>query len=262
MTQDKPAAAKAGENQGENRGEDARPFDALAESRRLLRSVRAGALSTLDGEGWPFGSLVNVATAPDGAPILLLSRLAAHTGHLEADPRAAILLAETGKGDPLAHPRLTVSGRLARDPDSLLRERFLRRHPKAALYAGFGDFSFWRMEVAQAHINGGFARAGRVAGRDLMLDLAGTEGLVAAEGSAVEHMNADHTDALAIYARHGARAADGPWRASGFDPEGMDLAAGERTARIVFPERIADAGALRRCLVAMAAAARTESAAP
>jgi putative heme iron utilization protein len=59
------------------------------------------------------------------------------------DPRASILLAESGKGDPLAHPRLTVIGRLERCPDPRVRERFLARHPKARLYADFVDFSFF-----------------------------------------------------------------------------------------------------------------------
>ena len=237
-------------------GKAAAPFDALAESRRILRSVRAGSLATIAAGGKPFPSLVTVATAADGAPILLLSQLAAHTRHVEADPRVAILLAETGKGDPLAHPRLTVSGTLTRDADPFLRERFLRRHPKAALYADFGDFSFWRMAVDEAHINGGFARAGQVTGSDLLLDLSDAEALLAAEGGAVAHMNADHADALSLYARHLARESEGAWRVTGFDPEGMDLMAGERTARILFPQRITDAGALRHCLVKLVTQAR------
>ena len=250
MTQDKLEAEKAVDRH------TLLAFDPLVESRRLLRSVRAGSLATMDASGHPFASLVNVATAADGAPILLLSQLAGHTKHLEADPRCAILLAEAGKGDPLAHPRLTVVGTLARDGDPVLRERFLRRHPKSALYADFGDFSFWRMDVARAHINGGFARAGQVDGAALLLDLAGAQALLEAEGSACDHMNADHRDALSLYARHFAREDDGPWRTTGFDPEGMDLIAGERTARIVFPQRIVDAGGLRRCLVALATEAR------
>ena len=58
---------------------------------------------------------------------------------------ASILLAAVGKGDPLAHPRLTVLGALVRSADARLRRRFLARHPKSALYVGFRDFSFWRI---------------------------------------------------------------------------------------------------------------------
>ena len=165
MTGNKPDAAPP-------QGTRDAPFDVLAESRRLQRSVRAGALATNDREGRPFASLVNVATGLDGSPILLLSRLAMHTNHLEADPHCAILLAETGKGDPLAHPRLTIVGTAARDSDPALRERFLSRHPKSALYADFGDFSFWRVTVEWAHLNGGFGKAGQVAGADLLSPVA------------------------------------------------------------------------------------------
>src|SRR3712207_5517068 len=111
-------------------------FDGLPLAKDLLRRIRAGALATLDREaGFPFASLVTVATDPDGAPLLLMSRLSGHTRNLEADPRASILLAESPKGDPLAHPRLTVIGQLERCPEPRVRERFLARHLKARLYA-------------------------------------------------------------------------------------------------------------------------------
>src|SRR6201996_6064534 len=143
----------------------AQDFDPKLVAKQLLRATRAGALATIDrNTGHPFASLVNVATDTDGSPLILVSRLSTHTANIEVDGRASILLAQTGKGDPLAHPRLTVLGRLAqvaRDgtDDARVRRRFLARHPKSELYAGFGDFSFWRMEIASAHLNGGFARA-------------------------------------------------------------------------------------------------------
>src|SRR5262245_16443844 len=94
--------------------EGARPpadFDPLTTARTLLRATRAGTLATLDrNTGHPFASLVNVATDADGSPLILVSRLSTHTANLEADGRTSIMLAETGKGDPLAHPRLTVLG--------------------------------------------------------------------------------------------------------------------------------------------------------
>src|ERR1700674_273971 len=105
-------------------------FDPKAVAKDLLRSTRAGALATIDrNTGHPFASLVNVATDADGSPLILVSRLSTHTANIETDGRASILLAQTGKGDPLAHPRLTVLGRLAqiaRDgpDDARVRRRF------------------------------------------------------------------------------------------------------------------------------------------
>src|SRR5580658_10305912 len=177
-------------------------FDPKAVAKTLLRATRAGALATIDrNTGHPFASLVNVATDIDGAPLILVSRLSTHTANLEVDGRASLLLAASGKGDPLAHPRLTLLGsfkQLGRDDAQAprVRRRFLARHPKSELYAGFGDFSFWRLEVVSAHLNGGFARAADLEASDVITELAGAEEMVTLEESAVEHMNADHAEAV------------------------------------------------------------------
>ena len=89
-------------------------FDPKTEAKGLLRATRAGSLATLDrNTGHPFASLVNVATDVDGSPLILVSRLSTHTANLEVDGRASLLLASTGKGDPLAHARLTLLGTFA-----------------------------------------------------------------------------------------------------------------------------------------------------
>ena len=237
-------------------------FDPQALAKSLLRATRAGTLGTLDrNTGHPFASLVNVATDVDGSPVILTSRLSTHTANLEADGRASVLLAATGKGDPLAHPRLTVLGVFARvERDSAeegrVRRRFLARHPKSELYAGFGDFSFWRMTVAAAHLNGGFARAADLKAAEVLTDVAGADELIAAEEGAIEHMNADHAEATRLYATKLLGEDDGAWRICGLDPEGADLTAGDRTARLAFPQRITSAGALRQMLVDLAKQAR------
>ena len=235
---------------------EAAPFDAIGLSRMLLRSIRSGALATLDPEGTPFASLVTIATDADGTPLMLLSRLSAHTHHLLADPRCSLLFSQGGKGDPLAHPRLTVVGRAAQTEDARARERFLARHPKAKLYADFPDFGFFALDPAAGHLNGGFAKAATLTRDQLLLDLTDAATVVAGERGAVEHMNADHADALALYAAESGAEAGLPWRLTGLDPEGMDLMAGDRTARVVYPERVTDMGTLRKSLVAMAARAR------
>ena len=235
-------------------------FDPLAESKRLLRSIRAGALGTLNGSGDPFSTLVTVATDHDGAPLILVSQLSAHTRHLDADPRCSLLLAETGPGDPLTHPRLTLTGRAEKvvEPGArtAVRARFLARHPRAELYADFADFSFWRMAMEQVHLNGGFARAARFPAARLATPLDGAATLVAAEAGALAHMNADHADALALYAQVLAGQPAGTWIATGLDPDGMDLACGDRTARLAFPEPVTTPGDLRKVLATLAEQAR------
>lgn len=237
-------------------------FDPLAESKRLLRSIRAGALGTLNGSGDPFSSLVTVATDHDGSPLILVSQLSAHTRHLDGDPRCSLLLAETGSGDPLTHPRLTLTGKALKvtEPGArkMVRARFLARHPRAELYADFADFSFWRIALEQVHLNGGFARAARFPAARLMTQLEGAGTLVAAEAGALAHMNADHADALALYAQALAGQPAGAWIATGLDPDGMDLACGDLNARLPFPEPITTPGDLRKVLVALAERARSK----
>jgi putative heme iron utilization protein len=237
-------------------------FDPKAVAKRLLRAMRAGALATIDrNTGHPFASLVNVATDSDGAPVILISRLSTHTANLEADGRASLLLAPGGKGDPLAHPRLTLIGgfvRVARDDPSepRLRRRFLARHPKSELYAGFGDFAFWRLAVVSAHLNGGFARAADLKGADVLTNIGGAENLLEAEASAVEHMNQEHAEAVRLYATKLLGADDGAWRLTGLDPEGLDLAKGDATLRLRFSAPVTTAEQLRKAVVELAAKAR------
>jgi len=239
-------------------------FDARAMAKALLRTTRAGTLATIDrNTGHPFASLVNVATDVDGSPLILVSRLSTHTANLENDGRASLLFASVGRGDPLAYPRLTVLGTFTpvarQDPrDSRLRRRFLARHPKSELYAGFADFSFWRLEIVSAHLNGGFGRAADLKASDVVTDLADAQNLVEAEASAITHMNNDHAEAVRLYATKLLGAEDGAWRLTGLDPEGLDLALGDAALRLPFPERVSTAEHLRRVVVDLAQAARAK----
>jgi putative heme iron utilization protein len=241
-------------------GDPDNAYDALAQAKELLRSVRAGALATLvPGNAFPFASLVNVATAPDGSPILLLSRLAAHSRHLASDPRLSLLLVQTGAGDPLAHPRVTImgTGECVIEPDrrAALKARFLARHPESALYADFGDFAFWRVAMEEAHLNGGFARAAHFKAAALATSLDGAEALVVAEALAVSELNRHHRDVLTQFATALAGKPDGPWQATGIDPEGIDLGCGDQTARIAFLRPVCRLDDLFATLPALVAAA-------
>jgi len=241
---------------------DPNAFDPKSVAKGLLRTARAGSLATLDrNTGHPFASLVNVATDVDGSPIILVSRLSTHTANLEKDARASVLVASGGKGDPLAHPRLTIVGAFVQVPreaaeEPRLRRRFLARHPKSALYAGFGDFSFWRLAAVSAHLNGGFARAADLQAIDVLTDLTGAESLIEAEDGAIAHMNEDHAEAVRLYATRLVGAEVGNWRLIGIDPEGLDLALGDATLRLRFPERVTDPQGLRKMVVNLAAKAR------
>jgi heme iron utilization protein len=235
-------------------------FDPVSEGKSLLRTTRWASLATLVPDGAPFATLVNVASAPDGSPILLMSKLSAHRRHIAADPRISLLYYVPKKGDPLAHPRLTLVGRavLADDPAerAALRARFLARHPKSALYADFPDFGFFRVALDAVHLNGGFGRAApALSPSDILTPVAGAETLVAGEAGALQHVNQDHADFAPLLAKASGYDS-GHWRTLGFDPEGVDLGNDEMILRLPFPHPIATPGELRHALVALAHAAR------
>src|SRR6185437_12440595 len=135
------------------------PFDAQNADKRLMRQARTAALGTLTAAtGAPYCSRVNIATAADGAPLLLLSRLALHTKNIAADARVSLLLGEEAGdgGDPLAAARITLAGKVAVTRDAAERARYLARQPGAEAFADFGDFAFYRMEIEGAHLVAGF----------------------------------------------------------------------------------------------------------
>lgn len=233
------------------------PFDARIAAKKLVREARAGALATLmAGSGDPYCSLVNVATAPDGAPILLLSKLALHTKNILADPRVSLMLDERKEGDPLQGARVMLMGRLAATADPAARAAYLRRQPEAEMFAGFADFAFYRMEIARAHLVAGFGRIVDLTAQDVLTETAGAEALVDAEADAIAHMNADHADALRLYASKLLGGPDGEWKCVGIDPEGIELQQGRLALRLFFPQRVAAPGPLRAVLKALSEQAR------
>jgi putative heme iron utilization protein len=232
-------------------------FDATVAARRLLREGRSGALGTLMVEsGGPYCSLVNVATLPDGSPLLLISQLAVHTRNILADSRVSLMLDERKEGDPLQGARVMLTGTAEKTDDPEARRRYLDRQPEAEMFAGFADFIFYKIIVTGAHLVAGFGRIVDIPPRDLLLDLSEAEALVGAEADVVAHMNMDHAEACRLYATKLLGAEDGSWRCVGCDPEGMELQNERRALRLLFPQRVNSPGVLRAVLKQLAEQAR------
>jgi heme iron utilization protein len=253
------------ENSGASPARDPRQpadFEPVPQAKALLRRHRAGALGTVDAAtGGPMTTLTTVATDVDGAPLILTSRLSHHTTNLLNDRRVSLLLSERGKGDPLAHPRLSLLGQAegidrASEAGTRFRRRFLARHPKAELYIDFPDFLFWRISCVTAHLNGGFARAWSGPFVDIITVVDDAAELIGLEPDALNHMNADHAEAVQLYAVKLLGLPEARWRCTGIDPDGLDLMAGEDTARLVFPDRVTDGKSLRLVLKRLADEAR------
>lgn len=229
-----------------------------AAARALLRRAFKGTLASRDTRNdYPYASLITLATDAAGQPAFLISKLARHTANLARDRRASILVDETSAlADPLQGARLTVHGLAEPTNDEAVRRRFLARHPEAEAYAAFPDFSFWRLEPEGAHYIGGFGRIFDLEPSDLLVSLAGAESLIEAEPGIIGHMNADHEDALELYATALGDGEPGPWRMTGIDPEGFDIVLGAAARRIPFAQPIATPAEARTELVRLATEAR------
>jgi putative heme iron utilization protein len=225
-------------------------------ARVLLRSARSAAIAVVepDSGGFPFVSRVLLGIDTDGTPVILVSALSTHTQALSADTRCSMMTGEIGKGDPLAHARLTVQSeaeKVARDSaDHMrIRERFIRRHPKAQLYVDFPDFAFFRLTPVKASLNGGFGRAYVLSGEDLMIRSPAIDDLAAMEAGAIEHMNSDHSDAASKYAQAYCKAKGTGWRICGLDAGGVDLVSGDQLKRLEYEAPLQSTGELRSVLV-------------
>lgn len=238
-------------------------FNPSGLAKSLLRRSRQGALATLmAAHGDPYCSLVNVASAPDGTLILLISRLAVHTKNILADDRVSLMLDERAAGDPLEGARIMIAGRAKEAGDearTMLRSRYLNAHPSAEGFVDFKDFSFFRIQPSGAHLVAGFGRIVDLKPEQFLTVIDDAAELIEAEQGAVEHMNKDHRETMNLYATKllGAESAD--WRCIGCDPEGLDMQAGAAALRLDFPARVTTAGELRKMLVKLAEEARAKA---
>jgi putative heme iron utilization protein len=191
--------------------------------------------------------------------VLLISRLAVHTANLLADARVSLMLDQRAPGDPLQGARIMLAGtatEAAGEAALPLRQRYLAVHPSAEMFVDFGDFSFFRIEPTGAHLVAGFGRINDLSPDQFLTDVGGAEAMLEAEQGAVEHMNADHQDALGLYATRLLGAAPGDWRCTGCDPDGLDLQNDSEVLRLDFPRRIVTPGELRAVLRELAEQAR------
>jgi putative heme iron utilization protein len=232
--------------------------------RALLRGLDRAALATAlppprggeSGAPWPYASLVLVAVDHDLSPILLLSDLAEHTKAIASDRRVSLLFDGTGGLDqPLTGARVTLLGHAEPTTDERIGQRFLARHPDAAMYAGFKDFHFYRVALELAHLVAGFGKIRWLDAADL-LPGAVPAGLPESEAGIVSHMNEDHADALQLYAQKLLGLSESDWRMTGIDAEGIDLRRGGQVARLPFDVPLASAAEARKVLVALVGKAR------
>ena len=233
-------------------------------SRTLTAGQRQATLCTLTADGYPYGSVVSYAVDGGGAPLLLISELAEHTVNARGDDRVSMLAAAAAPrdGDPLGSARLTLLGRLRCAEDQAApRDAYLERHPYAASYVDFSDFSFWRLDVEKCRFVGGFGHMSWVTANDYAD--AAVDPLAQDAGAIISHMNDDHADANLLYVTALAGLDDATGAAMvGIDRYGVTLRAhtsgGPRLARVAFPERLQSADEARGTLIKLLKRAREQ----
>jgi heme iron utilization protein len=241
------------------------PEPSFAErARTLVHIARIGSLSTLSRKqpGFPFGSVMPYGVDADGRPLFLISTMAMHTQNLQADSRASLLVTQPdATGDPLGAARVTLMGKAERvaEPEiARVRELYLERYANSKYWVDFEDFAFYRMDVLDVYYVGGFGVMGWVQASDY--GQARTDPLADSAAAILEHMNADHKDALVLLARvfAGFEAQEATMTAVdrlGFHLR-MKTSDGMKGTRIGFLREVRDAGETRNVLVEMVGQAR------
>lgn len=213
------------------------------QARTLLRGARFAAIGVIDPEtDFPSVSRVLIATDIDGVPVILVSDLSAHTKALSHDPRCSLLTGEPAKGDPLAHPRLTVQC-LAEPVDQesdihkRLRGRFLARHPKTQLYIDFSDFRFVRLVPQRAALNAGFGRAYALEAKDLEIE-EGPYEFLGSEDDLMRELGGLFPDLASRIATEIYAAPPANWRFCTVDKAGIDIISNDLLIRHEFPKLV------------------------
>jgi heme oxygenase (biliverdin-IX-beta and delta-forming) len=225
--------------------------DRARQARGLFRTLRSGVLSSHSSKlpGYPYGSALPHVTDHAGRPVILISRLAEHTHNLQSDARSSLLVCEAAR-EVQASARATLLGNAERIAEpAAIQQRYLRFHPEHARYLEIGGFEFWTIEPLQLRFIEGFGSLHWIAAEQY---LARADEIAQIEPSILEHMNADHGDALLAYCAH--RYGIRPQRAQmiGFDCDGFDLRADEEVLRFSLSEPVATAQQARAALIALA----------
>src|SRR5271166_4591373 len=233
-------------------------------ARTLVYLGRIGNLSTLSRKqpGFPFGSVMPYGLDEQGRPIFLISTMAMHTQNLQADPRASLLVTQDDAGgDPLGASRVTLVGNVLPIPQSELaeaRKLYLARYANSKYWVDFEDFSFYRMDVVDIYYVGGFGVMGWVSASEY--DRSQPDPLADSMAEIIQHMNADHSDALVLLARKLARVESQEATMTTVDRLGFHVRLnthdGIRGTRIAFLRPVSNPAETRDVLVEMVRQAR------
>ena len=258
-----PTGKHAGSGTATNQPAVAEPTFA-ERARTLLHLGRIGTLSTISRkqQGFPFGSVMPYSLDENGHPVFLISTMAMHTQNLHADPRSSLLVTQAdASGDPLGASRVTLVGNVVLIPEpkvAAVRKLYLERYASSKNWVDFEDFSFYRMNVVDVYYVGGFGVMGWVTASDYLHGQ--PDPLADAAADIIQHMNADHGEALTLLVRTFAGIDSQQTTMTSVDRLGFHVrlktADGPRGARIAFSREVSSPAEARTVLTDMVAQAR------
>jgi hypothetical protein len=189
-----------------------------------------------------------------GRPVFFISSMAMHTQNLLQDGRASLLITQPeASGDPLGAARLTLVGSATVTPRTEVCDLYLSRHENAQYWQDYSDFAYYRMDVAGVYFIGGFGVMGWVPAEEYAA--AAADPLATVASGIIEHMNADHGDALRRIVAHDAGEAPDEAAMTAVDRLGFHvrLKTGDRVhgRRIAFPREVRDTNEARAVLIEM-----------
>jgi heme iron utilization protein len=233
-------------------------------ARTLLHLSSVATLSTVSRKqpGFPFGSLMPYALDAAGRPLFLISTMAMHTQNLKADPRASLFVSQpAADGDVLGAARVTLVGNVVQIADEdkpEVREIYLKAHPNSRYWVDFNDFAFFRLEPVDVYYVGGFGVMGWVTAVEYAAAL--PDPLAEAAQGILDHMNADHGDALVLLTRVRAKLEAESATMTSVDRLGFHVRVqtpeGMKGARITFLREVSTSMETRTVLVEMVKQAR------
>jgi putative heme iron utilization protein len=237
---------------------------AAEQARTIAAATNVATLATLTAEGDPWASFVAYGLL-GGSPVLCVSHLAEHGRNLAADPRASLsILAAGNESDPLASSRITLAGAVFR-PSAGERDRVAEAYvtavPAGRIYLNFSDFTLWVLRVQRVRWVGGYGRMDSATGDQY--SAAAPDPIAPAAAGAIEHLNADHADALTALAKTFGGYPDTDFTVcTGVDRYGLDLRVhtprGVAYTRAGFPAPLQSADQLRSACAGLARAASVQ----
>lgn len=211
--------------------------------------------------GYPFGSVTPYMCDEQGRIYFFISDIAQHTKNLSHDKRMSLTIFDAAEhGDQNEHGRVTIVGDgslVSQEYADSLINKYIALYPEAQSYRNAHDFNLWQLDAIRVRYIGGF-------GKIFWLEQPEWQQPAKAwddeqEQSMIEHMNADHQDAMSLILKQYYNLADASPIMSGLLPQGFYLQSLKRNYYIAFDEPCDSPLAVRKALVKMTQDARASA---